>query len=224
MSTNERIADDRVVVARQALAERGVHGATVEVEGHEREIAAVRVPAAEWERLMGPDGASIADAVKAAGFRYVALDLAPADASQIDGATEAEDPDEAGMWDGSINVMMGGVAGATIVADLLALLTGATGPVMLGIYTAARVLICLGAGYWGARKMGRRALVAGTFMGAMVGTFWTLSDYLGMDENPLAGKETGILLIISGVLAIWGTLAGAAIARSRDGADPQHAA
>lgn len=74
MSTDERIA-----AAQRALADQGVYGATVEVEGHQREIAAIRVPAGEWERMMGPDGASIADAVKAAGFRYVALDLAPAD-------------------------------------------------------------------------------------------------------------------------------------------------
>jgi len=73
-------ADERVAAAERALVDRGVFGATVEVEGHQREIAAVRVPAAAWERLMGPDGATLADAVKAAGFRYVALDLAPADA------------------------------------------------------------------------------------------------------------------------------------------------
>ena len=72
-------ADERVARAERALAEHGLYGATVEVEGHEREIAALRVPEAEWERMMGPDGARLADAVKAAGFRYVALDLAPAD-------------------------------------------------------------------------------------------------------------------------------------------------
>jgi hypothetical protein len=69
--------DARVAAAERALAEHGVHGAVVEVEGHEREIAALRVPEAEWERMMGPDGVRLADAVKAAGFRYVALDLAP---------------------------------------------------------------------------------------------------------------------------------------------------
>jgi len=74
-------ADERVAAAERALADRGVYGATVDVEGHQREIAAVRVPPTAWERMMGPDGASIADAVKAAGFRYVALDLAPADES-----------------------------------------------------------------------------------------------------------------------------------------------
>ena len=68
--------DPRVPLAVAALAEAGIPGAEVTVEGHEREMAAVRVPAAAWERMMGDDGARIAAAVKAAGFRYVALDLA----------------------------------------------------------------------------------------------------------------------------------------------------
>lgn len=72
-------ADDRIAAAERALAEHGVYGASVEVEGHEREIAAVRVPQAAWERMIGPDGAAAAAAVKEIGFRYVALDLAPAD-------------------------------------------------------------------------------------------------------------------------------------------------
>ena len=46
-------------------------------EGHEREIAAVRVAEDSWERLLGDEGAAIAAEVKALGFRYVALDLAP---------------------------------------------------------------------------------------------------------------------------------------------------
>lgn len=74
-------ADERIPAALRALAEHGVHSATVDVEGHQREIAAVRVQSADWERMMGPDGTAVADAVKAAGFRYVALDLAAADAS-----------------------------------------------------------------------------------------------------------------------------------------------
>ena len=72
-------ADARIAAAERALADAGVFAATVEIEGHEREIAAIRVSGADWERMMGPDGASIADGVKRAGFRYVALDLAPAD-------------------------------------------------------------------------------------------------------------------------------------------------
>ena len=70
--------DERVAAAERALAEHGVYGASVDVEGHEREIAAVRVPEAEWERMLGSEGAMIAQAVKGAGFRYVALDFGPA--------------------------------------------------------------------------------------------------------------------------------------------------
>ena len=70
--------DPRLAAAQRVLAEHGVHGARVEVEGHDREIAALHVPEPAWARMMGPDGVRIADAVKAAGFRYVALDLAPA--------------------------------------------------------------------------------------------------------------------------------------------------
>jgi PP-loop superfamily ATP-utilizing enzyme len=72
-------ADPRIHAAARALAEHGVRDAAVEVEGHEREIAALRVPAADWERLLGSEGVALADAVKAAGFRYVALDLAAPD-------------------------------------------------------------------------------------------------------------------------------------------------
>lgn len=73
------MSDERILAAQRALAGHGIFGATVEIEGHQREIAAVRVPAAAWERALGADGARAADAVKAAGFRYVALDLAPAE-------------------------------------------------------------------------------------------------------------------------------------------------
>ena len=68
-------ADARIAAAERALKDAGVYGASVEVEGHEREIAALRVPEAAWARMLGPDGVRLADAVKAAGFRYVALDL-----------------------------------------------------------------------------------------------------------------------------------------------------
>jgi PP-loop superfamily ATP-utilizing enzyme len=73
-------ADERVARARQLLEEAGIPGAEIEVEGHEREMAAIRVPPAHWERVAGDEGARLAAAVKSAGFRYVALDLRPADA------------------------------------------------------------------------------------------------------------------------------------------------
>lgn len=66
--------DPRIAAALRILAEHGVAGAEVSVEGHEGEMAAVRVPADAWDRLL-EDGVALAAAVKAAGFRYVALDL-----------------------------------------------------------------------------------------------------------------------------------------------------
>lgn len=71
-------ADERVARARRLLEELGIDGVEIEVEGHEREMAAVRVSAADWERVAGDDAARVAAAVKSAGFRYVALDLRPA--------------------------------------------------------------------------------------------------------------------------------------------------
>ena len=70
--------DERAERAERLLAARGFAGARVSVEGHEREVAAVRVPAGVWERLAGDEGAAVAAEVKALGFRYVALDLAAA--------------------------------------------------------------------------------------------------------------------------------------------------
>ena len=70
--------DPRVAEAERVLAGHGV-AADVSVEGHEREIAAVRVAEDAWARMLGDEGAVIAAEVKALGFRYVALDLAPAD-------------------------------------------------------------------------------------------------------------------------------------------------
>ena len=71
--------DERVARAERILDEHGIAAARVEAEGHEREIAAVRVGADDWARLLGPEGVALAAEVKAAGFRYVALDLLPAE-------------------------------------------------------------------------------------------------------------------------------------------------
>ena len=68
--------DARVAAAERSLAEHGVYGASVEVEGHERDVAVIRVAAEQWERLLGDGAPAVTAAVKAAGFRYVALDLA----------------------------------------------------------------------------------------------------------------------------------------------------
>ncbi|HKP76388.1 MAG TPA: hypothetical protein VJT67_12745 [Longimicrobiaceae bacterium] len=71
--------DARTVAAERALADHGVYGATVEVEGHEHDVAVIRVSSGDWERMMSPAALAITDAVKAAGFRYVTLDLADGD-------------------------------------------------------------------------------------------------------------------------------------------------
>lgn len=71
--------DARVAAAERSLAEHGVYGAAVEVEGHERDIAVIRVSADQWEGMLGPGALGVTSAVKAAGFRYVALDLADGD-------------------------------------------------------------------------------------------------------------------------------------------------
>lgn len=70
--------DSRVAEAERVFAIHGV-AADVSVEGHEREIAAVRVAEDAWGRILGDEGAAIAAEVKALGFRYVALDLAAPD-------------------------------------------------------------------------------------------------------------------------------------------------
>src|SRR5690606_17593630 len=58
------VDDPRVREAERLLAERGVAGARVGVAGHQREIAAIVAP---------PVG--LAPAIRALGFRYVALEL-----------------------------------------------------------------------------------------------------------------------------------------------------
>jgi PP-loop superfamily ATP-utilizing enzyme len=70
--------DPRVAEAERVFATHGA-AADVSVEGHEREIAAVRVTEDAWGRMLGDEGAAIAAEVKALGFRYVALDLAGGD-------------------------------------------------------------------------------------------------------------------------------------------------
>lgn len=78
-STRHAADDDRVRAAERVVADEGIDGATVTVEGHEREIAAIRVSADDWDRLVGDTGVRLAERVRALGFRYVALDLLPVD-------------------------------------------------------------------------------------------------------------------------------------------------
>ena len=70
--------DERSARAERLLEGIGIFGARVGAEGHEREIAAIRVPAELWEEVLA-DRVRISALVTEAGFRYVALDLRPAD-------------------------------------------------------------------------------------------------------------------------------------------------
>jgi PP-loop superfamily ATP-utilizing enzyme len=67
--------DARPAAAESLLHEHGVTGARVTAEGPEREIAAVRVAGPQWERMMAAESATVVTAIRALGFRYVALDL-----------------------------------------------------------------------------------------------------------------------------------------------------
>ena len=79
MSAASTADEGRIADAIRIVTDAGIDGALVSVEGPEREIAAIRVPAGDWDRLVGEDGVRLAERVRALGFRYVALDLLPAD-------------------------------------------------------------------------------------------------------------------------------------------------
>ena len=70
------MSDDRIAAAERVLAAHGLAGASLEAAGHTGEIAALAVPGAEWERLIGPEGQRLSEGLRALGFRYVAVDLA----------------------------------------------------------------------------------------------------------------------------------------------------
>lgn len=72
---NEGLAGPALV--RLGGGARAVDDASVEPEGPEAEIAAIRAPLAEWDRLLGREGHALATRLRDHGFRYVALDLAP---------------------------------------------------------------------------------------------------------------------------------------------------
>ncbi len=67
-------ADPRIPAAERALRSAGFVAA-VRADGPEREIASILAARPERERLLGPEGEAVADAVRAAGFRYVSVDL-----------------------------------------------------------------------------------------------------------------------------------------------------
>lgn len=67
--------DPRAERAERVLAAGGVAGATVRAAGPDGEIALLALPDEEWPALFAPERRALLDEVKAAGFRYVALDL-----------------------------------------------------------------------------------------------------------------------------------------------------
>lgn len=71
-------SDPRAAAAERALAELGFTAARVRVEGPDDEIAVITLPDDRWSDLLGDPRAEAVAGVRAAGFRYVALDLQPA--------------------------------------------------------------------------------------------------------------------------------------------------
>lgn len=67
---------ERIAAAERVLASHGMAGASVEIAGQAEEIAAVTVPRAGWDRMLGVEGRRVSEQIRALGFRYVALDLA----------------------------------------------------------------------------------------------------------------------------------------------------
>ncbi|MBX6362986.1 MAG: hypothetical protein IRZ00_03880 [Gemmatimonadetes bacterium] len=65
-------ADARAVAAENLLGREGLPGVRVSVAGHQREIAVVEAEPAALVRL-----AELAPEIKALGFRFVTIDLAP---------------------------------------------------------------------------------------------------------------------------------------------------
>jgi hypothetical protein len=76
--------EERLERARALLEGAGLPGACVQAVGSEGEIAALRIPTGDWERMLASEGTALAAALQRAGFRYVTLDL------------EDEDPAAAG--------------------------------------------------------------------------------------------------------------------------------
>lgn len=68
-------AGERLEAARRLLAERGPAGARVEAAGDGGDIAAIRVDDESLDALLGDEGARLSEALRALGFRHVAVDL-----------------------------------------------------------------------------------------------------------------------------------------------------
>lgn len=69
--------DPRAAAAERALAGLGFTAARVRAGGPDGEIAVVALPDDRWLDLLGDPRAEAVAGVRAAGFRYVALELQP---------------------------------------------------------------------------------------------------------------------------------------------------
>lgn len=73
-------ADPRVEAATRMLIDHGISRGEVTVEGLEGEIASIRLPGDLLDSMLASDaGQGLAEDIRELGFRYVALDLLPAD-------------------------------------------------------------------------------------------------------------------------------------------------
>jgi PP-loop superfamily ATP-utilizing enzyme len=68
----------RLRAAERLLRENGYPAAAVALRGAAADIAAVALPRADFERITAePEALRVTGRLRALGFRYVALDLAP---------------------------------------------------------------------------------------------------------------------------------------------------
>lgn len=67
----------RLARAEAVLHQHGCTGARVSAAGIDGEIAAVALPEIRFNALLGEQRESLAEQIRALGFRYVAVDLDP---------------------------------------------------------------------------------------------------------------------------------------------------
>jgi hypothetical protein len=69
------VSGESAAAAERLLAERGLSGARVTAEGPDGEIAAIRLPEGALPGVLAAADSGVAEAIRALGFRYVAVDL-----------------------------------------------------------------------------------------------------------------------------------------------------
>ena len=75
--TDPRSPAPALEAALAVLAQAGLCGCGATAAGHGGEVLLLSVPEALEETITGPDGTRLRARLRDAGFRYVALDLAP---------------------------------------------------------------------------------------------------------------------------------------------------